>query len=294
VYADNAYVWHPVLGWYSLDGEKMESSVTGEAVFAFNMHVMEEVWLPTTVPFTDGNEDRKAAHVALSAYNVMKKYLGMVTPTLTTQAIAQFFNQQVPVPGQVSGSVGTAYYNEVKMAGPARDLASLLCESDASPSEIGHEYLGPEALTPKAMSLFEQHGVVIKTELHTPAVEILDPVERRLIKLDLLGCDAMYITKFGVTAYLPVLDPDRFLKSIVFRKSKAKAGAMRVLSGELDGGEELYSNLITMMKFHQLYMFGGWAFDGFNHAITQLLSGLWGVIADSVDDPVTMHITPGS
>ena len=90
-------------------------------------------------------------------------------------AVCVLANQQSPVPGQISGAVGTAFYNNCKMLQIADHMLTRKLK-----------FTEDQALSPDFLKVCEKLGVVMKLELVTP--DILDREGSwELIPMDFLG-----------------------------------------------------------------------------------------------------------
>jgi hypothetical protein len=327
VFSDNLYRFDPIgedglAGWRSFDGSKHEASVTGDAVLALNQHVMEQYWSSLTQPYEGVEEFSKTLLENRAVYGVYASY-APVAATMTTASLAQLGSQQLVVPGQVSGAVGTGYNNTTTMIGVADALKEVLDAPVARSvtaemlSERRTEYLNVPLSEDGSCSaalakLSLKVGVSLKYEAFC-ALEDMDVQPGDVQVLDLLGNDVARIKfefrgKVWADLYVPVLNYERLLKSMNFTKrgnaekasdqeariDLALVGGKKVdLLAPTQGGEAnpLTAVILEMIKFQMLYLIGAWAYPTTAVALVDYLRILWRRALILAPDPISLSAT---
>jgi len=275
-YADNLYYYGPksikeVDGewmFISLDAEKMEASHRLQDIIEFNRYILTKVWRVrlsqqlsssawADAPETDENEESwfppdvdmvgDTDSPMLPIHWVT--YFLLIYPIIVCHAQAVFGEHQMPVPGMGTGCVGTAYYNQAKIC-PVAVMARHLYEA-------GHTMWTRDKNNEVALGLgirgaANYGGVVFKIEAATPEADIESGGKwGEDLRLDLMGYDARKYLIAGMAYYVPVLNEDRFNRSIVLLKNPDE-------DITLNDGTKVPAELARIMKNKCLYLTRGW------------------------------------
>jgi len=237
VYADNLYLKFWAEGkfwWASLDGEKMEACHTVPDLRLCNRRVMDW-WGMTDKTHPEWN-----------------RYLLGLDPLCGASAYAVFGNLQIKVPGLVSGKVGTAYYNTIKMLRVLYMWSHLNASRGGGLTYALVRENGEWRLPDLLIEALRQVGVRLKIEKVT---DIDQGASDGFLELDMLGFDARDVSAVaGVGVWIPTLDKTRLLNSLAFPKMDLQAEEKRFGA--------LYMKGIQLARLRALYIIGGWSHVG--------------------------------
>lgn len=230
VYADNLMIsyWEHGRLWHaSLDGNKMEASVTEDDVY----HICYEIC---------------KLYVAEGGITTeWNSYMLTLLPKLVTKPLGLFGQHELIMNHMGSGAVGTAYFNTIVMM-----RLLLMCEKEEC--TIMHD----GEMSTKFLKLAKKAGISLK-------IEALDEVPlyktdsgymvstERGIKLALLGYDAhpMVIDE-DLTVQMPILGYERRLGSALFRKEhKTKESEFA----------DIVTAYLELVRYKTLYFLGAWS-----------------------------------
>jgi hypothetical protein len=302
-YSDNVTLFDHEWGWFSFDGSKQEASATVQAAQAFAMHVMKEFW----GPLSSLSEENKAA------FSEHWVWLTQIYPYIAVDGIALLGNQFFQVIGGSSGSMLTAWLNQLVMGSPLLALVERLKGRVAltgpqkgykrGPSHwYRNQYLNfegekPTGVNHELQTLFNKHGVTITLEGHVPAEAVLRPTKNAIVNLDVLGCDGVFVEEFGVKVWVPVLQRKRVLSSMAFSKRNKEGLKKTTVEGEVRGsaGEPLLEaqsliqlSIETLVKAHQIYMIGGWAYPDARAGLSALIGTNFRSLIGTATDPLQL------
>lgn len=216
-YSDNLYGKSGDI-YFSADGSKQEATITKDDVITFNKYLYDRCGLANSP-------------MAKAWY----EYLVNLVPNCIVDTIGLLGSYQFFVKGMVSGATGTTYYNTYKMG----QFCHLMGRSPVvTKNHTGYIF------TDDAKKNMRAVGLVIKLETAqdiTPAA-----LEEGFLKLDLLGYDAVQIG-MGVQGYMPVLDPTRLDKAIMFPRHEFS------LKHQAD-----IASMLKFVRYRALYLMGGW------------------------------------
>lgn len=261
VMSDNVYLvvkdQHNSEWWLSLDGEKMEGSVSPElavlaARFALSMFMeVEPTWT-----------------------SLMLSYF----PRLATDIIATLSTVQFVFPGQASGNTATIWLNHLLACLWVYEHQEFLKTNGVKqPLKVATNSDGSYHFTLQGLEQAnKKSGVSMKIERGTSVAHILNPPEEvtKPIDLDFLGFSAVSLAIFGIEGLAPVLQEERLLKGILFFKNDPvdKVG----LTME-------QKNLIRLLRLRALYMTGGWAYPEVGLTIQLLARDLLAYLPQKLD-----------
>lgn len=286
-FSDNIYVVVPGHGMWSVDGAKMEASTSLSGVAGLMSHFMLAFW----GPIKKANPD---------VFNLFFNFAVHVYPRVVAKGIALLFNQQLPIPGQPSGTQATAVNNQMMAHTAAMAIQThLRTATYGKGPKKGKPYpldqrikdvFGNDLRTPGPVMqrITSEVGVVLTIERHqklvlTPGV----PLE-----IDFLGMGAQALTFEAVTCVVPVLERARLINSLNYSSTNPK---------ELEGPDVLNSLglkvrltgmrevLIEYVRISTLIMIGGWAYDDMS-PLRQVAVELWHRVMQATPDPVTLQV----
>jgi len=231
VYADNFFVCEShddKIIWGSLDGEKMEASISKDIVEIANRRVIDCGF--------DGEVPPE-----------WKKYFISVHPSIGVMSIGVIGNQEVLSAGQSSGVVGTSANN-----------ATLCCIVGDALRRSGKKALIPNEgrddfkISSDLAGFAADCGVFLRIERTTHLGNYRPGLS--LYNLDMLGADGCRLTDYyGLNCFIPVLNYERLLKALGWDK-KVRWG--------MEGKEKSVSqHYFRLVKLRTLYIFGGWFYS---------------------------------
>lgn len=224
--------------WRMIAQSRKEGRVIGVA-FADNLYFVDgDLWVSM-----DG-EKMEACHTVAGGIeygrhvlrNTTKMspgwalYTAFLWPVISMKPILEYGLTQIPADQLGSGANGTAQFNTKEMIIVLVDLGN---EASYNKDRFIHTAA--------------ENGIMLTEEIQTRIA--LVPGE--IIKLDLLGMDAVYEPMIS-KKLLPILAYDRWLKSMSFAKADMS----------ITGDDESMKLFKRLVKMRALYMLGGWYYPG--------------------------------
>lgn len=189
-------------------------------------------------------ENRRSMEQFSDASAAWKRYLTVLAPMMSRASVAVFGALQIVINFLISGTIATAYYNQVKVIRYLDAATELLRDRRQEDFTVSGSELGPILKLAQ-----EVGGALWKIEASELYENIVHPKPGVVIRVDLLGMDAVYLGNYGVDAFAPVLNKERLLKALMWFKRDAK----RSYPGEL-------LNIVKYIRFRAFYMLGGWLY----------------------------------
>jgi len=253
IYADNLYLLFKeddgTFTWFSLDLVKGEAN-------AHYTHAVAIAYYFITRKFLDITKDGVESRIT----NTWMFVLMVLMPICYCTASGVIGNQRVPINGQTSGGPWTFLINHV--------ISSIFADAwlKAKTPRPGSEGFA---------SLMERLGINFKIELENKDIlrqlneaysrpvnltEIPLTYEPRIINLDLLGWNTVFILLNGSIVAVPILMESRILSSSIFPQEP------KSLFKNLEK-EQLGNKLLKVIQMYALFMLGAWAYPLLYRAI---------------------------
>jgi hypothetical protein len=234
VYADNLYVVYRHkngVNWVSLDGAKMEATITKDLVQFEAKRMLKAL--------------QEAGHILTPEW---EKYAIDHFPKIVTESVGVIGQTQIPLKQMGSGCVGTFTYNTLKMLTLLRALEAQI------KNDVVVLVNGTWQFTPWFAEMQANVGVKLTVESVIPNIH--DDIMKvgNVLPLDLLGFSGIVTDVGDERPYiLPILSPDRFRKTLVFQKSKlAKSSDM------------VTRHLVKTVRYVSCWILGGWVSPAVN------------------------------
>lgn len=248
IYADNWYLLEMERSkagavkarWSSLDQTKGEANVTRSHMAAFENYMLQTCYTSET-----------EGQMRMYYDSTWGYFCRNIVPTLTVNTTGLLGNMLVHVPGQGSGNTNTFFANQTTTALSVRQ----------------YELMGTPSMTTQVLNkIAEKTGVDWKIELMTEwdfneqiktakeeGFEAFPKLKRPyILKLDLIGYDAVYNTK--LKSFVAVLARDRLFKAAVLPKN---------FKSENPIVHALYNNV----RYNSLILVGAWAYPTLHQAL---------------------------
>ena len=254
-YADNIFYLHITndekMLWLSIDASSMESSHTREDQVSMFRYIFEQCYECT---FNDNNFCVKSPHEDINRINAcMFAAATMINPLLVINSLVIKLN------GLATGDMWTFLMNDMKGSLAARRMKAECAGKSPTIKKDGKRELSKcveEALLKEGFVPRLERATIIPTKPKHGGVEN----HGEILKLDLLGFDALPFEAGDRAVMLPVLNEDRLRKSILFEKSP-----------ERFADNEQMKLVMRLIKLKTMFILGAWAYEGLREATSILI-----------------------
>lgn len=295
IYSDNIYILNKHeagASWTSLDGSSFESSCKPSLLYMNNLYLLhkmgwevksgvvhkhlsnqpiDEVVLTSSFDTEFLSESQIYARNLKASEMYPKRWAAfyLKQSAVTIEKIVAWGNRWIKFPGLPSGEPNTYLHNTVNALLASKTIQDNNLSSLIVPDESVESF----EIDPKVMSYL--NGLKLTGELHVKGESsIFSSGLNGTFKLDLLGYDALRINIDGVTFEIPILNEERFNRSLLFPIRSPN------MSRELDGATpeqyELIINFLNLMRYRALHIAGGWWYcnELLLHLINDCISAL--------------------
>lgn len=281
VYADNVYLFQVTESGVrseSIDGQKMESSHTSLKEVIWNIDYMIERMFEANPTEYTRDQENVDVNTLIQLREVVSRSV------INTQVLFEKFTMEFP--GMTSGGPLTFVMNDTKSRAALghASMSDLVRPLDNTPYNTIPTWL---------IECFGRAGVKLDLDRDInptiPGMITLDKIrpydldkkiEGNLCRADILGFSvgAIKLASEDERYYVPVLDYERLMKSLVFRKR----------SGEK---KNVTQDLIDLMTMNTLYIMGGWYYVGLNDMIQAVSRQLATDALQNIEESAEMDIS---